>query len=559
MIDWTNHKMVLLWLKNNLEHYQYLTPEAIQIKNRMSWNNLESEEEIVQFGRDYEQFALLLEENPLTATDINGNSAAILADSFYFYFYTTKQNVILPIGLQIEMGILNTKEKARDFKERLSASVERWKKQYDTKGINMAKTPQADLEYEILLKKNPSEAGYAVGQIVLLAVIILCLYGNTWIFEDIRYGVHDLKSFVLVAVEAVSVIYLIKSAVWVAREKKRRLYIRAWKAQKQSDKMPRPSGFRTVEGLYRILEEIEHQNFKQNESVQKVYISNLHSVNIEDLKDIKNQKVLYTLRPIHLAVMILAAMCLAVCVPDYMPQNINTVKQLGEEAIYNAGIPLLFINNENQEIEDAIQSMGMKVKVKEDKTAYYLDIDKTTIFSKYQKGSVFQFIECVQMSNGDFFFHVINDEYVDGYVSVKRCRLKADKAVKISDIEVYGSDGKEKKNEDLKNMTDGAVLTFAEFHKGDVIKLTFQEEISPGSIYILNGTVNEKQESDGMSLAYIQAEDGKKTKVFFDNKYNENGYIFDLKFASSDTLNITIRDTTDNSDVCKISELMLCE
>lgn len=224
MIDWTNHKFVLAWIKDNLSAYQFITQEAIQIKNIMERNPLETEENIKAFVQAYEKFLQLVERNPYTIRNENNEPASILVSDFYFFLYPTKQDILIPVGLQIEMGVTNTKEKAKEFKERLESSAVSWNKEYESANKQKMKLPNTfdkDADYERFLDKSGSTFSYAVRQLILLLIIAICLGGNILLYTQHVYESYgDLQLVALCGVTVISVLYLLKSLQWIAREKK---------------------------------------------------------------------------------------------------------------------------------------------------------------------------------------------------------------------------------------------------------------------------------------------------------------------------------------------------
>lgn len=562
MIDWTSHKFILVWVKENLDAYQFLTPEAKQIKKNMESISLETDENIKEFGKVYEEFLVLVERNPFTKKNGEGNPAEILVNDFYFYFYPTKQNILIPVGLQIEMGVTNTKEKAKEFKERLSLSVVDWNKECEeTKRENM-KLPDindGDEEYDVILDNAPSSFSAMLRTVILLVMAIICLGGNGYIYAKYRTEIDNLKLIASCAVTIISSIYSFKSIQWILREKQRKAYVKAWKELKGEEEPIVKEEYRTAEMFQSILERIGTQQYQKN-NVLTMTVSNEvptdKNINLNDLVQKKVRNRLYTVNWSYIIAMIMAFMCFCVYAENIMPDSINKIKQSIAVQIDKKIVSPYLFNISEEDRMAALDSVNLDFFVLQDGAVAFADANKETPLYSYSKGSTFRFAGIEKNDSDSIMCRFVDEKNMEGYIDASLVQMKDNNEMVPSDIQLIDSTGALEDMDNIDALFDGRPDTAIKAVKGNVIRMIIPDAVKIRNLFIMNGDL--KGENSGILTARIAINEDEPYWVSFSAKYNGTGYVIPLPEEKVNVLEIQICDTFDKNNEGYISEMKLC-
>lgn len=554
MIDWTRYKFVLKWIKDNLNGYQFLTPEAKQIRKNMESNPLETEEEYQKFGEAYEEFLQLIERNPFTMHNAEGKQAAIVVNDFYFLIYPTKQNVSIPIGLQIEMGVMDNEEKAREFKERIAISAEVWKEESESLHKQKVKLPSIteDAGYERFLDRSGSTFSYMIRQAILFILIASCLVGNLLLYiRRIYENYGDLQRISFWAVTSVAMLYLLKSTKWIMHEKKRSAYVSEWKAAKNNkmrENIPK-DGFRSWDTFLEILKKIEIQKYQKDIVTASSATANLSAVRV-DLKDLEQKKVrkkLYTINNAHVLAMLMVLICFGSYAKDILPDAVDDLKkEISDKIVEMIISPYLF--GLPEEYLSALDDINLELQVLGKDTYTYSDIDKEQINGMYSQDSTLLFLGMEKADGEDALCHFIDPKYnAEGYIEVSSARLKGENEIVPSSRQVFDSGGENIDSADL--LFDGRIDTYIELEQGDIIKLYFSNAVKIQNLYIM---------SDGLRCGKIIINNEEPYTFTLPASGTKNGYIIPMPDENVNLLEIKVISVSDKEQYCNISELLLC-
>ncbi|MCD8105067.1 MAG: hypothetical protein LUF35_08725 [Lachnospiraceae bacterium] len=576
MVDLTVHKFIPQWLKENLDGYQFLTPDAMQLRSAMASNPLAAEEDYRAFGELYERFLLLIEFNPFLGTTKNGEKAAILAKDFYFYLYPTKQGIYLPIGLHLEIGAADSEQDAKEFGGRLRGTLDQWEKEFgarQAKGKRLPDSVQGNVDLQALLNKSPSHLSWLVSQILLLLLIALCAFG---LFTQVHTGGTDifrpqsLDGIARICVAVASAAYLLKSLAWLTREKKRTQYLKAWKMKlklvEDSEAEQPVTGFRTPELAETLIDKIEARTYQKPTgftagSLPASLESAVSDANLEDLSDEKKQKIFQTARPVHVLAMLMAAICLLTASPldDWMPQAVGTVRTQAQDAVDLALLMLDSALTGSQEENNIRSSVHVQLVVTADSLSGHSDLNAEEGIVSYEKGTVLEMSGCETDDLGDLCYYVSDGSGTLSYVSASGASLKAANGFTIASARLLSSDGQEKESEDLRNLFDGSPLSGTVLETGDIIEIVFTDTVSPEGIYVINGSMEEiSSTSGGVRLAYLSLDDAEGCRILFDTQCDTNGYAVALTGESFQTARFQVVSTTDGANDCSVSEILFC-
>lgn len=564
MIDWGRHRVVLGWIKENLDGYQFLTPESKTIKRDMEENPLESKEDVKRFGELYEQFLLLVEYNPLTCLDSYGKKAAIIVRDFYYFIYPTIQGVPMPVGLQIEMGSTNTKEKAGKYKSRLEDSLKKWNAEYAQERNNKIRKPDFGIDeglfYGEILSRPFPVLFYYIKQAVLLFLVLLCMTGNVYIYIKKEYVSFDvLEKFSYIIVSFVTVFFLIKSIIWIIRERKREIYIKLWNAG-LNDEMKEgiaKNSFRQESALRDIFNQIEMQSYvkrKTESLISSDQIKNKKEIKLSDLKDKKEKRVLFTVEMMHVFTMLTAAFCFFLYSADAFSDFTQEVKAELVEEINDSFISPFISRPTRNEVTDTLNSVNLKIYVSKDDILCYSDKAGESIEGKYQNGTILNFLG-IEKTDDCLRYHIVDEQNMEGYVDVPSARLRDEGSIVPSKIEIYDRAGNPKDTEDINRMFDGYADTSVEVECGDVIKMFFADSTTLRYIYCLNGDL--KMSDSGVRLAHIKFNQESPYVITLPKECSTNGYVVPVPEKSITTVEIEITKTMDDETRCFISELIL--
>ena len=564
MTDWKNYKFVLAWVKENLDEYQFLTAEAKQLKTEMTRNTLETEADLVSFGRNYEDMLRLVERNPFTAQNADGKAAAILVNDFYFYFYPTKQDMQIPIGLQIELGATNTAERALEFKERLTQSASVWNNEAEkSRRIRLPEMNGEAEEYRLLFEKGISHAGFMLRQCLLLGMLFLCLGGNAFIYFKGLYKEYDkLHLTAACLVTVVSVTYLLKSVKWIIRERTRHEYIKLWKSAQTAEKAENTveKGFRTTEALQKILDCIETRQYHGGISTLPVSSEKTvkrKEISLLDLEQKKVRKKLYTVRTIHLFTMLAAVGCFCLYASAFLPDRVAEIKSWLSDKMDEKIISPWFSSATAEEQKAALETVDLELRVLKDDTYSYSDADKAQISGIYEKGKRLSFVGAEKNADGILMYHFTNDALAEGYIEASEVLLKDVNQIVPTKLEVLDSAGNLKKEDAYTELMDGASDTSVELEAGDVIRMTFSDAVTLRSFYIRSGDTANGE--DGMIRSgRLAVNEGEPYIFTFLGKENLNGFVISLPEEPMNVLEIKVSDISGSSDKSSVSELILC-
>lgn len=559
MIDWTKHKFVLNWIKDNLSGYQFLTPEAKQIKSNMESNPLESEEDNWKFGETYEEFLQLIERNPFTMHNTEGKQAAIFANDFYFFIYPTKQNILIPIGLQIEMGITDNKVKAREFKERLATSVDGWKEEYESANKEKMKLPRIsdeDAGYEQFLDQSGSTFSYVIRQSLVFILIAICLGGNLFLYTRGIYEIYgDLQVISFWGVTAIALLYLLKSMQWIIREKKRSAYISTWKGiqnKKTKENIPK-DGFRSWETFQEILEKIESQKYQKGIRTVPSGIDNIPGYKEVDLKELEQEKVrnkLYTINNSHILAMLAVLICFCSYAKYVLPQAVDNMKKELAYKMDEVIISPYLSGLTEEECLEALDSVNLELQVLENDTYTYSDIDRTQINGIYSQNSTLLFLGTESVDGQYDLCHFIDPQHnTEGYIEVSTVRLKDANEIVPTNSQVVDSAGLVKIIENADTLFDGRIDTYIELEQEDAIKMTFSNAIKIRNLYIM---------SDGVKGGQIIVNSEEPYIFTLPANGTNNGYVIPMPEENVNLLEIKVISIFGTAEYCNISELLLC-
>ncbi|MCD7820532.1 MAG: hypothetical protein LUH07_16015 [Lachnospiraceae bacterium] len=571
MIDWTERKFILDWIKQNLDGYQFRTPEAKQLRDAMQKNPLETSENIQAFGELYEQFLTMFESNPFSLKTRKGEPAAVLAKDFYYYLYPTKQNIFVPIGLQIDMGVTDTKERAQEFRGRLEKTLITWKQSFDKEEKAKKQVPdsvQADTDLQLLIRKTPAPAMYLICQVLVLAMALLCVISTVYLSRNGAtdlFQTHTLQGIAHTCVAAASVVYLLKSLSWMIKEKKRRLYLKKWKTVFAQKADTPPRGFQTPEQMWAVLESIEAQTYKKPDIISEAAVEGIQEikggadVNLGELQNPDNRKIFYTARPVHVLAMLMITFCFLAASGDEMPALVNTIKAQAQSKTDDALILLDELMTGSQDTGSLQSSVSVRLTVSQDVVTGYSDLDAEEGYTSYGRDTVLSMLSCSRDVLGELYYEAMDDSGVISYVPASAVTLSAVNGLTVAGVRWFAKDGTEKDASGLAALFDGSALTAVELEKGDKIQITFADTVSPTGLYIINGNMGDSESADsGIRLAYLSLDDGDPWRLLLEKEINTNGYSAALPGTSLNSLVLQVVSTTGGKKNCSVSEILFC-
>ena len=559
MSDWTNHKFVLAWIKDNLSAYQFITPAAKQIQKVMEINPLETDDDIRAFGQAYENFLQLVERNPFTAQNKDGAQASIVVSDFYFFLYPTRQNLMIPIGLQIEMGVTNTKENAREFKERLAASVNGWKQQYEIFMRKKKKLPdlsQEDADYEQYMNKASSTFSYMIRQVLLLVMITICLGGNILLYTKQVYESYgELQLLSVYAVTVVSILYFLKSLQCMIREKKRNAYVKAWKDAKNNRDVEKISqkGFRSLEVLQEILQKIEDQKYQKEEKInvsEVSILSNKKEISLSDLEQKKVRNRLYTINNSHILAMLTVLLCFSMYAGNLMPQAVQNMKVEVSDKIDEWIVSPYFSVCSKEERIEAFESVNLEIQVLKGEMNTFSDIDMTQKLATYQKNDILTLLDTVITDDGTVICHFLDQKQkITGYVYASLVRVKEANAIIPQNMQILDKTGAKKETDKIENLFDGNLESSYGLEQGDIVQMSFADAVQIRNLYIMNKGVKSVRIKINGKESYLST---------FSTDKDTGSYIIPMPEGKINLLELQIVSSMRTDPENTVSELLLC-
>lgn len=553
---------LLKWLRENTNHYQYISENAQLLKQEIEQMNIVQNEQNQEACVRYWEFMSMVENNPMTGEDRAGNPAQILANDFYYFFYPQSEeaeSIYYPLILYLKLGSIETEKKADALYQRLLASLKQWKKQFNEstkkKERNtlefVSENAQIERIYGRLLRKKT--AFFLIQEIFL---ILLSGFG-CWRVMDALFiqkmleltDVTKVSGVAFYMSSVICLIYFFKGIKFLWREKRRRQLLNAWKNRELVDQDREQNQvkaeFRSEEGLKKIFEQMfitrNYQpynmpfNTSQNSSTEK-------AIELTGLLEPKNEKLINTVRPLHLLVICLACICLCLIYPKGFPEEFLNYKFLIHEFLAEKVSLLMPTYISDNELY-AIQLMqGIEVEITSDicDCYYSLQLSHTEKTSGI-KGMVLEF-RGIETTDDSFWYKCILEDKIC-YISAKDAELIDKNACLLESVKIKQTDGKP---EEINKLNDGQILTGQCVKAGDKIEIELENAASLLGMYLLNG-YSKNNFSSGIRKAKITIGNGKEYIFLLNRSMEKSGYFIGLPNEVSDTITIEILDVENES------------
>ncbi|MDY3250512.1 MAG: hypothetical protein SOX32_09225 [Candidatus Choladocola sp.] len=517
----------LRWLKENTGHYRYQTDEARKLRAQIEQENLESQEDIEKFSRYYSEFVRLIERNPLNGTDVNGKEAAILAESFYYMFYPNNDNLFLPMQIYIDMGSVSTPQKAQALYDRMDHSLQLWIKDAALQKKKIKEefysgSLQIAAIYGKLLNRKISSGGFWIRQVLLLILILLCgAQMVSGITDRIWLGGVTVNTIAFLVCSFLTVLFLIKSVIWICCEGRRKKLLLKWKhcavhASEQQRKMA--SGFRNAATFLEIMkrEILQAGSGPRKEPAKEELEGELEdSVDSSLFLQKKNIRICNTVRPVHIVLMTLVFLCITMASPTPVIRQLEHPFSMAREEIHTLlvkyGLDVkVMAEMEEAVMEDVSGEAGLMIPTGEwvdiypnaqDDTVEEIPVDGKPL---YVEGSAYN------NNTGELMYAVTSQEGITGYVKADGCTLQEMQELSFGNMSLTDENGNVKNNSELGRLTDGNAGVSCELNKGDIIQIDYPSGCRFRYLYLING-------SAGYEGSFELAGRAKKIRVVFDD------------------------------------------
>ena len=533
---------LIKWIKDNLDHYQYLSEPAKAVRDRISKIELNqdgNDEYQVGISSLYWNFVDLVEKNPLGALNKNGLPAEILADDFLYYFLASSEEentLYYPMDLILHLGGAGTRKRAEELNTRLLNQLELWKSQlteYKNKKINdiLSGSSQVEQLYGKLLNKST-----LVVRIMLLMQFLFCGIGGYLVFQVLVVGhktdlitYRTLSGIAFLIASFLLILSVARLFSFLAMEKTRAKYIKAWREREkekgENNKEP-PVEFRKEEGLKRIIDKMLFQGTYQplNQTMGSTDQNTEEQLSLKDFLDPKMNRVFNTIRPVHLLVSGLACICLYLIDPmqyealmgDIPYQYLEKSKDY-LDSLEKYTFQYFKENISKEEITTLVSMQQMNVKTKKKKVNLYDSMTEgADIIESMKKGTELQLLS-IETTEGVPWFRVMSES--EGYIRTEDARLIDKKKTNIEKVEIVYVNGK---REITDTLTDGKLSTGIRLKKGDRISITLESTTQIAGIYIQNGLA-ENAYVAGITEALLKVA-GNGYGIRFDKKIDPSGY-----------------------------------
>lgn len=476
---------LLDWLKENLEHYQFVSQEAKELKEKIKTVELKQDEKNIEGEQYYWEFIEKLESNPFTTYTRKGEEASILTNDFYYYFFPVAddEQLCYPMALYLKMGSLDSQEKASVLNQRITLSMYYWQSEKEEKEKEKKKRwDRLRSESAGIIERYGSLLNKTVFQFVVLEILLLCMLvlvgvkivriiNSNW---NSLQNYNDLRVVSLWICAAVTLLYLIKCLLFLFREKKRSGLIKVWKAKDmhEKEKSGKIIGFRSQEGLKQILQQmLFEKNYLPRNQIMPIGTElNENHFNLNDFLNKGNEKILNTVRPIHILVICLTAICVFLAYPEGMPESVIKWQNMGT----------LFL--------------------------------KKGISSVYRSEASQDEVEYLQNEVGEQL---------------------------VGNVKIYSKSGETLEGEVIHDNDSNTTVKVSE---GDRIEIKFDSKKTVSCLQIKNGTVEDDM-SGGVRKALISFGGDKEYSALFNwQEEGEESYILPPGYMNVDTLTIEVQD-----------------
>lgn len=568
----------LRWLKQNTGHYRYLTGEARALKKKIEECGLSSDEETKKMEEYYRQFVQLSERNPFAGTGGTGKKAEILAESFRYFFYPNREGIRVPMEIFLEFGGLQWEKNARELYDRMEASLEDWVREaasvrQKNKEEFQTGTARIISLYGKLLNQKADSRGFWVKQgimLCLLAAALLQALLGAAAWPALLADPVSLTAAGLGA--AVTVWFLIRSILWMAREPGRVRLLRQWRlCVEQMDRQGHTDGGFRDAGRFRKLMKtmiLEPENHKEP-AEEEGSAAEPGRVEAAWFLEKRNRKICSTIRPLHLAVMLLTCFCLLLACPrklipgaeEPLARLRETVRaELERRDLDHRTVPVY----ETASMEELAGEIQLTLRTLGTDAMLFTEVGSNTILGTYPEEDTTLYTSgCAYDFGSELIWYAVTDDWGrEGFIRATQCRVHLADELPAASVSVTDREGNPREYEDLDRMTDGQVMDACLFQEGDTIRLEYASGCRFKYLYLVPGDV----ETEG---TYEDRGRPQKLRLVFDetreysfsvpDAYEPFGIFVRIPDVAASTVEITLEDAKGGeSREAALTELKLC-
>lgn len=571
----------LRWLQQNTGHYLYRTEEAERLREKIEACEGESETELLTLNECYLEFVRLFERNPLCGTNAEGEDAAILSESFYYFLYENDHQQYIPMKIFLDYGGVAIPEDAQKLYSRMMESLEGWEDEARNRRTQRRERTRyaargVAIVYGRLL--NQSRGSKLVWFRLLLMVCLLIATAYQVLVSVNLPDYETLDDIVKLSISfggIMTVIFVGRSFQWIRREKQRKKILNEWDycvkyAEGRSD--GNEGSFRDSKVLKKILkreilETARQEGERSEEDGQGVP---KREPDYFWLLTKKNIKACNTIRLLDLCCMALVFLCVLMASPvkavpvleaPFTEMQVQITAVLDRYGLREKAVKV-YAKETMVDIQSEIQFSLRTLKEGEvllnapsgdEEIAWCADAD--TILYPLD----FRWDE----DAGALWYYAANPDGYLGYVIAAACRMYDDKEISLAQVGLTDSSGELIGDRDGTLLFDGSPLTGCMLRTGDQLELKLNQGSRIQYLYLINGDVSSEE-------AFQAAGRVKTLKLTFDetqefyveladtDRYNPLGFFVRIPDIAASRVRIQVADVTGGQDAANLSELKIC-
>lgn len=573
----------LQWLRDNTEHYQYKTAEAVQLKKDIESCDCAAEDGQKAMEGFYREFVRLSERNPLNGTGEDGTPAAILAESFYYLFYPNDSGIYIPMMIFLTMGGVVNREDGRRLYERMEKSLAEWQ----TAELSRTKKKKEETGYAVravtkvygrLLNQPRGSRSFWIRQI-LMFVLLFCTGVLT---VPLTYGsaykeLNGLSRTVLWFSVLVCVLYLIRSVQWIQRQKQWQAVLREWDycvsyagGQVGEERV----SFRNPQELGRILKtEILERPAGQAEAVAKDEQGAPKREPDYSLFDQENRKVMKScsrIRASHLLMMALTLLCMVLAVPERTPafvqRTAGLLKKEAADFLDRHGLRDKTVRVYAQETMTDIQpEMQFSLRtVGANEVLLDAPSGSREVVWCQDAGAILYPLSVVwDDTSGSYWYYVADTDRYLGYLPMANCEVYDGGELAPSEIRLLDASGSEAGDRNAAALTDRSVTTGCDIRPGESVELRLGRGSRIRYLYLVNGDVTSEaafQAAGRATELRLVFDDTQSYRVSVPGSHSCSpfGCFIRIPEIAASKVRVEVTEMASGHETARLSELKIC-
>lgn len=571
----------LRWLQQNTEHYLYRTEEAERLREKIEACGEESEEDLLALNEYYLEFVRLFERNPLCGTNAQGEEAAILSESFYYFLYENDHQQYIPMKIFLDYGGVEIPEDAQKLYNRMLESLNGWEKEarnrrqqkkertrYAARGVTIV--------YGRLLNQSRGSTSIWLRLLLMLCLLIVTGYQVLLSVRLPDYKMLDDVVKLCIAFGGImTVIFTGRSFQWIRREKRRKKILKEWDycvkyTEGRSDSIE--DSFRDSKVLRKILkrEILEAARQKGGRAEGDTQGIPQREPDYIWLLTKKNIRACNTIRLLDIICMAFVFLCVLMASPvkavpvlelpfadmqaqitaflDCYGLRENIIKEYAEETMTDIQSEVQFSLRTLKEEEVLLNAPAGDQEI-----AWCKNAD--TVLYPLE----FEWDE----STGTLWYYAADTNGYLGYVMAASSRMYDNKELFLTQISLTDLSDNLIEDGDGMMLFDGSPLTGCMLQPGDQLELRMNRGSRIQYMYLVNGDASSEE-------AFQAAGRVKTLKLVFDetqefyveledtDQYNPLGHFVRIPDIAASRVRIQIVEVTDGKDTANLSELKIC-